>query len=417
MATTEIQITRSESEPGSALLAVSVPPDHVQAAETKAAETIARRAKLPGFRPGRVPLHVVRKQYREAIRETVLRDLVRESWEAALERERLTPLGEPHIHNLRFEAGAPVTFEIHVDVKPELRLNRLGGFKLVRRVPPVTDETVDAQLLRLREQRAPWVPLSEERPKAGDLAHVSLAPFEGDSPREPQPFQFVLGEGRAVPEVEEGIMGLRAGETADIEIRYPDDHAEEAKRGLLRRVRIVLHEAKRQAVPDLTDEFAAEVGDFETLGELRRAVREDLEADAVREADARVRGELVDQIAQANGVAPPRPLVERALLGLAQAYGVSEEQWERFRDELHPVAVAQVRRELILDAVAEAEELRATEAELDSRITELAERRGVPARELYTRLEKENRLRDLERGMTEEKVFAHLLSLSTIDRE
>lgn len=417
MVATEIQITRSESEPGSALLAVSVPPAQVEEAEAKAARSFARRARLPGFRPGKAPLHVVRKQYREAIRETVLRDLVRQSWEAVLARERLTPLSEPHIHNLRFDPGAPVTFEIHVDVKPELHLSRLGGFKVVRRVSPVTDEAVDAQLQRLREQRAPWGPVVGERPKPGDLVQVSLATFDGDTAQEPQPFQFVLGEGRAIPEVEDRIMALQPGETADVEVRYPEDHPEEPKRGETRRVRIVLHEAKRQALPELNDEFAAEVGDFETLGELRRAVREDLESDADREADARVRGELVDQIAQANSVVPPRALVERALLGLAQAYGVSEEQWERFRDELRPVAEAQVKRELILDAVADAESLRATEAELDARIAEIAERRDVAPRELYARLEKENRLRDLERGITEEKVFAHLLSHSTIDRE
>jgi trigger factor len=308
-----------------------------------------------------------------------------------------------------------------VEVKPDLKLERIGKFALKRTVPKVTEDKVVAQLNELREQKAPWTPIAGEKPKLKDLVHVTIATRESaeggeGEPRDPQPYQLVLGEGQAIPEVEERIMGLVPGETVDATVHFPSDFPEEAKRGQSRDVRITLHEVKRQQLPELDDAFAREVGDFESLEALRRAVRLDLEKDAEREADAQVRRDLIDQIAQANRVVPPRPLVERAMYTYAQAYGIPEDRWPDFSREFAPIAEAQVRRDLILDWLVEHHDLRATEAEVEQRIAELALRRGTPAAELSASLEKAKRLRDLERGLTEEKVFAFLLSQSTVEQ-
>jgi len=279
----------------------------------------------------------------------------------------------------------------------------------------VTEQAVEEQLNELRGQRAPWAPLAGEKPKPKDLVHVTIATREGDAAKDPQPYQLVLGEGRAIPDVEERIMGLVPGETVDATVRFPDDFAEEAKRGQTRDVRITLQEVKRQELPALDDAFAREVGDFDSLDALRRAVRTDLEQDAAREADAKVRAELVEQIVAANQVTAPRPLVERATYVYAQAYSVPEDQWPKFAAEFRPVAEAQVRRDLVLDWVVEHHQLQATEAELDAKIQELAAKRQMPAAQLYASLEKAKRLRDLERSLTEEKAFAFLLSQSTVE--
>jgi len=516
-----IQITKTNEQPGEASLAVTVPADSVREAEERATKAWQARVRLPGFRKGKAPVAVVRKRYAEDIRQAAFEELVRESWRTALAQEQIKPIADPHIHNLKWTDGAPVTFEFHVEVRPEITLQRLGGFTLPRTVTPVTAEQVDAQLAELRTQRAPWVPVEGERPQVKDLVNVTLAQREGASIKDAQPYQLVLGEGRAIPDVEERIMSLLPGETVDAIVRFPDDFPEEAKRGQTRDVRITLHEVKRQHLAELSDDFAREVGDFESLdalrqaihedleqdaqredgevkeaqpyqlvlGEgraipeveekimalqpggtvdatvrfpddfaeeakrgqtrdvriallevkrqqlpelddafarevgdfdsldaLRRAVREDLEKDAQREADAAVRSQLIQQIVDANQVGAPRPLVERALYVYAQAYGIPEDQWEKFSQEFHPLAEAQVRRDLVLDTVVEKQQLKATEAELDARIQELAARRGMPAGELYASLEKAKRLRDVERSITEEKVFAFLLSQSTVEQ-
>jgi trigger factor len=413
---TAIQITKTHEEPGETSLAVTVPPESVREAEDRATRAWQSRARLPGFRKGKAPTAVVRKRFADDIRQQALQELLQESWKAVLAQEKLKPIADPHIHNLKWEEGAPVTFEFHVEVKPDLKLDRLGGFTLKRTVARVTQEQVDAQLTTLREQRAPWTPVAGEPPKPKDLVQVTIAQREGDEVKDAQPYQFVLGEGRAIPDVEERIMSLRPTETVDATVRFPDDFAEAAKRGQTRNVRITLQEVKRQQLAELTDDFAKEVGDFESLVALKQAIREDLEKDAERESDAKVRGELIEQIVAANRVTAPRPLVERALLVYAQAYSIPEDRWEQFAGEFRPVAEAQVRRDLVLDTVVEKEKLAATEAELDGRIQQLAARRQMPAAQLYASLEKAKRLRDVERSITEEKVFAFLLSQSTVEQ-
>ncbi|PYP24363.1 MAG: trigger factor [Gemmatimonadetes bacterium] len=411
-----ILIKKTAEEPGAASLAVTVPVEQVREAEDRATSAYQRRARLPGFRKGKAPAAIVKKHFADDIRQEALQELIRASWKVAVEQESLKPVADPHIHNLRWDIGAPVTFEFHVEVKPDIKLGRLGGFQLKRTVRPVTDEQVAAQLNEVRAQKAPWTPVAGEHPKSGELVHVTIAAREGAQLKDPQPYQLVLGEGRAIPEVEQQIYGMRPGETIDAIVRFPDDFPDEAKRGQTRDIRLTLHEVKRQQLPELDDAFAREVGDFDSLDALKRGIREDLAQDAEREADAKVRAELIEQIVAANRVVAPQPLVERALWVFAQAYGIPEDRKSQFAAEFRSVAEAQVRRDLVLDYVVEHQKLQATEAELDQRIRQLAERRGIPPGQLYASLEKAKRLRDVERSLTEEKVFAFLLSQSTVEQ-
>ena len=411
----EILVKKTKVEPGEASLEVSIPPESVKAAEERATKFYQARARLPGFRQGKAPAAVVKKKFADDIRQETLRELVQESWRVAQKQEELKPIADPHIHNLKWEDGAPVTFEFHVELKPELKLERLGNFRLTRKVNAVTEAQVDAQINTLREQRAPWSPVAGEKPKPKDLVDIIIATRENGAEQDPQPYQFVLGEGRAIPDVEERIMGLVPGESVDATVRFPDDFADESKRGQTRDVKITLREVKRQELPALDDAFAREIGDFESLDALRKAVTDDLQKEAGREADASVRGELVQQIIEANNVTAPRPLVERVLGMYAQAYEVPQERWPQFAQEFRTVAESQVKRDLVLDHVLETQKLHATEAELDERIQQLAERRGMPPAELYASLEKAKRLRDVARSITEEKVFTYLLSQSTVE--
>jgi len=411
----QITVEKTAEDSASKSLRVTVPVDRVRQAEAKAVQYYAQRARLPGFRPGKAPVAVVRKRFNDAIRQTVLEEVLRESWETAKTAESLKPITDPSIRNLKFEEGSPIEFDLLVEVRPEIKLERVGGFKVERRVQPVTDAAVDEQLARLQEQKAAWLPVSGEQPSPGQMVRVEVAPLEDGNPGASQPYDLVLGQNQAIPELEERIMALRPGESADSEVRFPDDHPDESRRGQSRQVRVTLHEVKRQELPTLDDAFAREVGDFEDLAALRSAVRQDLEREAVREADAQVRQALLLQVIEANQVPAPESLVHRLMHGYAEMYRIPPDQLGPFEQQFHPVAETQVRRDLALDALVEAQGLRATEAELDARIAQLAEARGVPVAELYGNLQKANRLGELERSITEEKAFAYLLSQSTVD--
>src|SRR3954462_59420 len=412
---TPITVEKTAEDSASKSLHVTVPLDRVREAEARALKYYAKRARLPGFRPGKAPETVVRKRFGDGIRQTVLEEVIRESWETAKSSEALKPITDPSIRNLKFEEGSPIEFELHVEVQPELTLERIGGFKLERRVAPVPDSAVDEQLTRIQEHKAAWIPVEGVKPSPGQMVRVEVAPVENGVVSPAQPHDLVLGENQAIPELEEQIMRLLPGETTEADVRFPEDHPDESRRGQTRRVRIALHDVKRQELPPLDDALAREAGDFESLDALRAAIRQDLEREAAREADTQVRQKLLGEIVEANRVEAPHSLVHRLLHGYAEMYKVPEDQLAGFEQQFHSIAEAQVKRDLALDALVEAHELRATESELDERINSMAAARGVPPAQVYASLQKANRLQELERGITEEKAFDFLLKQSTVE--
>jgi trigger factor len=411
----EISIQKTKEDAASASLQVTVPVDRVRAAEERAVKYYAKRARLPGFRPGKAPDAVIRKRFEEAIRQNMLEEVIRESWETAQSSHDLKPIAQPHIHNLKFDDGGAIEFELHVEVKPTLKLARTGGFTLKRTLPPVTETDVTERLRSMQEQKARWIPVEGQRPAPGQMVRVEVATWQGDDPGPVQPYTLVLGQGQTIPDLEERIMGLVPGETSEGEVKFPEDHADESRRGQTRKVRVHLLEVKNQELPPLDDAFAREVGEFENLDALKAALRTDLARDAEREADARVRDQLIEQLVAANNVGAPASLVERVIRGYAQAYEIPAEQMERFAGEFRPLAEQQVKRELVLDTFIESQGLKATEAELDARISSMAQARGVEVGQLYASLQKSNRLNELMRALTEEKAFTSLLEQSTVE--
>lgn len=410
---TDITIQKTKEDLASKRLQVTVPAERVKATEAGAVAKYAKSARLPGFRKGKAPEALVRKKYADAIRQAVLEELVQASWERARETEKLRPVGQPHIHDLKWSEANVVEFELHVEVHPELTLAKTTGFKLERKLEPVAEARVTEQIDKLREQKATWTPLEGAKPAPGNLVELTIANLdEGET--DARPYALVLGEGQAIPELEERVMGLAHGETQDVEVKFPDDYPEEAKRGKARKLRLTLREVKRQDLPALDDAFARAQGDFEDVAALTAAVRKDLESEAVRDADSKVRDQLIQAIIAANDVPAPKSLVDRLTAGYADAYGIPKEQFATFRAEFDSVAAAQVRRGLVLDAVVDANTLAATEADIDARVSELATARNAPPAQLYASLEKSGRLRDLERALTEEKAFTWLLSQSTV---
>ncbi len=412
---TTITIQATSGDAASKSLQVTVPVERVRLAEDRAVQQVSRNVRLPGFRKGHAPPAIVRKRYHDAIRQTVLDEVIRESWDQARESEALKPVADPSVRNLKFDDGGAIEFELHVEVRPEVTVSTVGGFTITREVPEVSEPQIEEQIGKLREQKATWLPVEGQKPAPGHMVQVDVTPLDDDASPEPQPHSIVLGEGQALPALEERIMELQPGEVAETEVRLPEDHPDESRRGMVRKLKVALHEVKRQELPPLDDAFAREVGDFDDLAGLRAAVRSDLEQEAVREADARVRDQLIQKLVEANNVEAPPSLVHRVIHGYLHAYGVPHEKEPEFAAQFQPVAEAQVRRDLVLSAVAEAQSLYATEADVDARIAAMASARNVPAGQVYASLQKAKRLPELERAITEDKVFGYLLQQSTVE--
>jgi trigger factor len=411
----DIQITTKKSEGVERLLEVSVPLVAVRDEEEKTARKYAASVRLPGFRPGKAPAAMVRKRFKDAIRQQVIETLVQEAFKEVMEREKLDVAAQPHVHDVKFEDDKPLTFELHLEVRPKIELARTRGFRVARADGTVTDDQVSEQLETLRDQKATWAPV-EGQPLEGDMVKVLLSTpeTEGDEMPEGSPYNLVLGGGQAIPGIEELVMELQPGETKERVVKWPDDFPDEKQRGQSKKVRVTLEEVKRKSAPALDDAFAREVGDFDGLDALRAAVRKDLQEHATRDAEAAVRSSLLDQIAEANPFDVPPSWVNRMIDAYMQAYQIPDEQRRQFAGEFTAVAEKQVRRDMLIDALAEQEKLTASEKDVDERVAKVAEQRGADPGQVYASLQKAGRLPEIERSITEEKVFEWLTARNEV---
>jgi trigger factor len=410
-----IEITPKKSDGVERLLQISVPLETVRDAEDRAAHRYAGKVRLPGFRPGKAPAAMVKKKFAEAIRQETLESLVQEAYKEVVEREKFKLASQPHVHDVKFDEGQPLTFELHLEVRPEIELPRTQGFRVTRTSRVVTDEMVREQIDQLREQRATWAPV-EERPAEGDMVTVLLASAdETGAVPEGKEYRLTLGSGQAIAGIEELIMEARPGETVERPVKWPDDFPDEAQRSKTKTVRVTVNDVKRKTLPALDDTLAREVGDFDSLEALTTTVRDDLAGTADREADADVRQKLIDEIIGANPFEVPPSWVAQLVDAYAQAYEVPEGERERFATEFRAMAERQVRRDLVIDTLSERESLAASEADIDDRIAETAQKRNMNPGQLYASLQKSGRLREIERGVTEDKVFKWLMERNAVE--
>jgi trigger factor len=413
----EIQLTPKTTTGVERAVEVSVPASEVAAAEERTTKRYASQARLPGFRPGKAPAAVVRKKFAEAIRNETIESVVREAYKEIVEKDNIQVASQPHIHDLKFEEGSPLTFEFHYEVRPTVELSRTNGFRVRREPALVTDEQLQEQIDRLRDERAAWAPV-EDKPIEGDMVSVGLAVADDDGTiAEPRSVSLVLGDGKAIAGIEELIMEAAPGQTVERPVRWPEDFPEEAQRGQTKTVRATVHEVKRKALPALDDAFAREVGDFDSADALRSAVRDDMQKFAERESETHVRQRLIDEIIAANPFDVPRSWVGQLVDNYAETYQVPVDQRAQFDTEFTQVAERQIKRDLIVEAIAEQEKLTASERDLDDKIAEQATERAVDVGQLYAALEKSGRLKDMERTITEDKVFNWLIERNDIVNE
>jgi trigger factor len=316
---------------------------------------------------------------------------------------------------VQYEPDRDLTFSISFDVRPEIELARLGGFKVER--PPIEglDNRLEEVLERLREERGTWQPLDDGHPEDGDLVGVEIQRIEDGEAGEVQPYQLVLGQGDAIPDIEKAIKSLEVEGSGEFVVRFPDDFPNEERRSQDEQILVRLNSRQGLEVPELDADFAKSLGDFASVDDLTEKIRADLEKEAEEQAESVVLGKLLDAILDANPFTVPVSMVDRYVKSvLGNPEGVSPEKLVEAREQISPQAEHAVKRILAIDRLAEIQDLRATEEELDARIEEIAEKSGDTPAQIYANLQKSQRLEALEREITERKVFDFLKSQSEI---
>ena len=412
---TQLQISVEEGERWRRTMSVTVPSGMVSSERRRLTGKLAARVKLPGFRKGHVPSSVVEKRFGDSLSREALDKLIGAAYREALSQQELSPISEGEVGNVQYEPDRDLTFSISFDVRPEIELSRLGGFKVER--PPIEglDNRLEEVLGRLREERGTWQPLDDGPPEDGDLVDVEIQRIEAGEAGEVQPYQLVLGQGDAIPDIEKAIKSLEVEGSGEFVVRFPDDFPNEERRSQEEQILVRLKSRQGLEVPELDADFAKSLGDFASVDDLTEKIRADLEKEAAEQAESVVRGKLLDAILDANPFTVPVSMVDRYVESvLGSPEGVSPEKLVEAREQISPQAEHAVKRILAIDRLSEIQDLRATEEELDGRIQEIAEKSGDTPAQIYASLQKSERLEALEREITERKVFDFLKEQSEI---
>jgi trigger factor len=410
-----LQVSVQEQERWRRRMTVTVPAAIVQEEERKAARTLASRAKLKGFRKGRVPTRVIETRFAGALRQEALDKLIGDAYRQALASEQLRPISDGQIEDVQYVPEQDLSFHVAFDVQPVIELSRLSGFAVERPKAEVTEDQVQQVLERIQEQNGAWQPVTEGRPEEGDLVSVKLAKLDdsGADEGEGRDYDFVLGQGDAIPDIEAAIKTLEPGGEGEFDIAFPTNDADTGP--TKERVRIAVTARRKLERPPLDDDLAKQVGDFETLEALTTRVREDLNKEAAEQSEGVVRGRLLDFVLEANPFEVPSSMVDRYVEGvLGEAKGVAEERLQEARVQIRPEAERAVKRILAIDRIAETQSLVATEDEIDARVEEIAAANETTPAKVYASMQKAGRLGALERDLTERRVFGFLMEQSEI---
>ena len=411
----ELQISVEEGERWRRTMNVIVPSGVVNSERRRLTGELAARVKLPGFRKGHVPSSVVEKRFGQSLSREALDKLIGAAYREALSQQELNPISEGEVDNVQYEPDHDLTFSISFDVRPEIELSRLGGFRVERPAVNGLEDKLEQVLGRLREEKGTWHPLEEGKPEDGNLVEVEIQRMNDGEVGEAQPYQLVLGQGDAIPNIEEAIKSLEVDGSGDFVVRFPDDFPNEERRGQKEHLHIRLDSRQHLVLPELDAEFAKSLGEFEGIEDLNEKIQADLEKEAEEQAESVVRGKLLDAILDANPFTVPVSMVDRYVESvLGNPEGVPPEKLTEAKEQLSPQAEHAVKRILAIDRLSEIQELGATEEELDDRIEEIAEKSGDTPARIYASLQKGERLEALEREITERKVFDFLKEQSEI---
>jgi trigger factor len=412
-------------------LMVEVPSTEVEEAIGKAAAKLSRGARIPGFRPGKVPPTVVRRRFRGQIMQDVAEDLVSKAVGEALTQRGVEPVATPDIQDLVLEEGRPLTFKASFDVLPTFDPGDLSEIRVTRRSVTVEEEAVTQALERLRERAARFEAVESTVVEPGHTVVVKVERQGTDKNGVLGPVDkheqasIELGAPSNPPGFDDALIGVNVGETKQFTLTYPNDYSVADLAGGKVDYTVTLQEIKKRVVPALDDELAKDLGDFDTLDALRARVRGDLEHEATHAADHQVRHDVLKQLAARLPFAAPASLVDREIDRRLEDFArrlmdqkidprTAKIDWQRFREGQREPASEAVASTVVLDQVGRRENLTVTEADLDAELQRYAEQSGQTLASIKAHLQKDGELGRLVAGLRREKAIDFVLSKAQI---
>jgi trigger factor len=383
-------------------LEISIPVDQVESETSRVVDDIQKRAKLQGFRPGKAPANLIRKQFAGDIRQKVLENLIPVHLQKQLELENLNVVGTPDISDVHFHEFAPLKFKATFEVFPEIVLGEYHNVEVPYQDPEITEEDIAKRIDEIRQQKAQYINIDPRPVVDGDFAVVGLESLEGvaGDPVKTDEMVLEIGAKETFEAFTENLRGLTPGDEKEFEVVYPEDYGSEKLAGKTVKFHAVLKGLRRKELPELDDEFAQEIGDYRTVDELKEAVRKALFAQRQNEAQQDAKNQIVDKLVDAHDFPVPEAFVERQiknrveqrLLAMAEQ-GIDPRKlqldWDKVKESQREKAIREVKASMLLGKVSERESIHATRDEVDNEVERVARQQRKPVAAVHMEFEKD----------------------------
>lgn len=394
-----VTVERVENE---ATLKITAPAAEVNAGYKKAVQKIADQANIPGFRKGKAPRPIIEMHYgKEAVKQEAFEIVANKAYSEALDQEKLIPVSDPKVEESTFEEGKDMELTIKVTLKPEPELGEYKGLHVDKKEVEVTDEQVDAQIKDMMGRDAKMVVAEEGAViEKGDFAIIDFAgtvdgePFSGG---EGKGYPLEVGSNSFIPGFEDQLVGLSKGDSTDVEVTFPEDYFVKDLAGKEAIFKVNIQDVKRKELPELNDEYVASKTDFKTVEELRANYKERMQKAAEANAKAEYEHELID-LAVANAkFSVPEIMIEDKISQMVDEMKMSLESRKmsldmymqytgldmaKIRENQRPVAEENVKTDLVLDAIAKAEDIQVDMADVDAEIAAISAQHGASPEEV-----------------------------------
>lgn len=418
-------------EKNTGVLTIEVETEQVNEALNKAFKKVVNRVNVPGFRKGKVPRQIFEAKFGvESLYQDAIDIILPDAYTFALQETGIEPIARPEVDIEQFGKNQSMKLTAKVQVKPEVELGEYKGIEVEQKDVTVTAEEVDEELKRLQQRHAELVPVEEGAAQIGDLTIIDFEGFvdgEAFEGGKAEKYSLELGSNSFIPGFEDGVVGMEIGGEKDIEVSFPEDYHAENLKGKAAVFKVKLLEMKRKNLPELDDEFAKDVSEFESLAEFKQDIEKRLGERKERENQIHIEQTVIEKAAQNATVEIPQAMIDTELDNMVQDFenrlrmqGMNLDMYYQFsgqseaalREQMTGDAEPRVRNQLVLEAIAKAEGIEATDEELDAELEKMASQYQRDASELRGILENNGRIDDIRLELTSKKAVDFLVEHS-----
>jgi trigger factor len=408
-------------------LELEIPAEEISKASEKVAKEFAKMARVPGFRPGKAPLSLIKRRFAEDIKSEVLQNLVPTTVEKAVAEQKLTPVSQPQVDKLEFNEGQPVKFRASFDVLPEFALGNYKNLEIEMPEMNLTDEDVTKALAEMQQRAAAFTPVEGRAVQNDDFVQVKLhgTPEGGGEPLQAESVLCHVGAEETMEPFNENLRGANVGDHKDFDVNYPADYPDAKLAGKVFHYSVDVLGIKTKQLPELNDEFAKDVSDATSLEELKTKIRESLEHERDHRQKDLQREKVIGELVKLHDFPVPASLVEhqmdvrleRVVRSLAEQ-GVDPRavnvDWVSLRRRQEERAKDDVKAELVIDRIASEEKIDVTDEELDHEVEHMASHSGESVEALRARLTKQGALDRMKAKLRSDKTIDWLAQNASV---